>query len=333
MSLLLLANQLDRAAVLRRGRNVIRTEARALAGLEAMLDDSFVTACEMILRTDGRIIVTGMGKSGHIGRKIASTLAATGTPAQFVHPAEAGHGDMGMLVAGDTLLVLSNSGNTAELRPMLDHARRHAVPIIGVATHRGSMVMRRADVGLCLPLNREACAANIAPTTSTALQLALGDALAMAVMDMRGISAGRIQALHPAGAIGWRVTTVAALMHTGDRMPLVSGETGMADVISRITGGRMGLAGVVDREGDLLGVISDGDLRRHFDGLGTAVAADVMTSLPLSVPADMLVGDALRLLNGAEITAAFVVDGQDRQHPARPLGIIHIHDLLQHGLN
>lgn len=324
---------LDRAAVLDRGRDVIRTEARALAGLEAMLDDSFVTACEVMLRTTGRIVVTGMGKSGHIGRKIASTLAATGTPAQFVHPAEAGHGDMGMLVAGDALLILSNSGNTAELRAMLDYARQHAVPIIGMATHRGSMVMRRADVCLCMPLNPEACARNIAPTTSTALQLALGDALAMAVMDMRGISAGRIRDLHPAGAIGKRVTTVSALMHTGDRMPLVSIEAGMADVISRITSGRMGLAGVVDDESNLVGVISDGDLRRHFDGLNTAVASDVMTSLPLSVPADMLVGDALRLLNSAEITAAFVVDGEDRRLPVRPLGIVHIHDLLQHGLN
>jgi len=320
-------------ALLDRGREVIRIEAEALHRLDDSLDDSFIAACRVILETTRRIVVTGMGKSGHIGRKLAATLSATGTPAMFIHPAEAGHGDLGMLMAGDVLLVLSNSGNTTELRAVLEYARAMDIKIIGVASHRASLVMDFADVAICLPTLREACAANIAPTTSTTLQLALGDALALAVMDARGISKTRLRALHPAGTIGMRLTPISELMHVGDHIPLVTAEADMPDVISVMTRCRFGLAGVVDNRGELIGAVTDGDLRRHFNELHLARAGDVMTSPPKSIASEMLASDALMFLNDAKITAAFVVNRLDSCSPTRPVGIVHIHDLLQYGLN
>ncbi|MDP9057195.1 MAG: KpsF/GutQ family sugar-phosphate isomerase [Pseudomonadota bacterium] len=320
-------------ALLDRGREVIRIEAEALHRLDDSLDGSFIDACRIILAATRRIVVTGMGKSGHIGRKLAATLSATGTPAMFIHPAEAGHGDLGMLMAGDVLLVLSNSGNTTELRAILDYARGMHIKIIGVASHRASLVMDFADVAICLPTLREACAANIAPTTSTTLQLALGDAMALAVMDARGISKTRLRALHPAGTIGMRLTPISELMHVGDQIPLVAAGTGMPDVISVMTRCRFGLAGVVNDRGELIGAVTDGDLRRHFSELNSASAGDVMTSPPKSIASEMLASDALMFLNDAKITAAFVVNRLDTLSPTRPVGIVHIHDLLQYGLN
>ena len=334
MSLILASvNGIDRQGILDRGREVVRLEADALGALADTLDDTFVAACEAILTTGRRVVVTGMGKSGHIARKIAATFAATGTPALFLHPAEAAHGDLGMLMPGDLLLVMSNSGNTVELRAVLDYARKLGSRIIGVVARRESLVNDFADIVLCLPNMREACVANMAPTTSTTLQLALGDALAMAVMDMRGVSKTQMRALHPAGAIGLRLTPIAELMHGREELPLVTARTGMPDVITVITSCRFGLAGVVDERGALVGVITDGDLRRNFDRLQTAVAADVMTRSPKSVPADMLAGDALLYLNDAKITAAFVVNRLDSLHPSKPIGVVHIHDLLQYGLS
>ena len=327
------ANGIDREGILNRGREVIALEAEALGELAAVLDDTFVAACEAILTAARRIVVTGMGKSGHIARKVAATFAATGTPALFLHPAEAAHGDLGMVMQGDLLLVMSNSGNTAELRAVLEYARKLDTRIIGMVSRRESLVNDFADIVLCLPSIREACAANMAPTTSTTLQLGLGDALAMAVMDMRGVSKTQMRALHPAGTIGLRLTPIAELMHGRDELPLVTSQTGMSDVISVITSCRFGLAGVIDGRGALVGVITDGDLRRNFDKLQSAVAADVMTRSPRSIPSDMLAGDALLYLNDAKITAAFVVNRLDVQNPMRPVGVVHIHDLLKHGLS
>lgn len=323
----------DRDVVLARGREVVQIEYSALARLERSLDDRFVAACEAILATERQLVVTGMGKSGHIGRKVASTFAATGTPSVFIHPAEAAHGDLGMLMKGDVLLVLSNSGNTSELRSILTHARHIGVQIIGVASRATSLVMDFADISICLPLTREACAANVAPTTSTTLQLALGDALAMAVMDMRGVSKNRLRSLHPGGNIGLELTPISELMHGPDRLPLVNQRALMPDVISAITSGRFGVSGVVDDSGALVGVITDGDLRRHFDALPTAAAEDVMTRSPKTLPADMLAADALLFLNDNKITAAFVVDNPDSKRPVWPMGIVHLHDLLRYGLN
>ena len=323
----------DHDAVLARGREVVQIEREALTLLERSLDDRFVVACQAIYDTTRQLVVTGMGKSGHIGRKIAATFAATGTPAVFIHPAEASHGDLGMLVKGDVLLVFSNSGNTTELRSILAYARNMGVCIIGVASRAASLLMEQADIPICLPLTREACAANVAPTTSTALQLALGDALAMAVMDMRGISKSRLRSLHPGGNIGLQLTPITEIMHGPERLPLVAQSAGMPDVITIMTSGRFGLSGVVDQAGSLVGVITDGDLRRHFDSLPTATAGQVMTRSPKTLPGDMLAADALMFLNDNKITAAFVIDRFDTAHPMRPVGIVHIHDLLRLGLN
>ena len=319
-------------SILNRGAQVIQIEADALNLLAASLEQSFVRACEAMLSTQGRIVITGMGKSGHIGRKWAATLAATGTPAIYVHPAEAAHGDLGMLVRGDLLVVISNSGNTSELRAFLSYAERIGVMIIGVASRADSFVMQRADIKLCLPAAREACPANIAPTTSTTLQLALGDALAMTVMDMRGFTRDSLKALHPGGSIGLRLTPAADIMHRQDRLPLTSEESSMRDVIVMMTSMGFGIAGVVDRAGRLIGVITDGDLRRHFNDLPSATAAEVMTTDPKTLAADMVAEDALHFLNENKITCAFVIDRNAAVNRGVPIGIVHIHDFLRIGL-
>jgi arabinose-5-phosphate isomerase len=318
--------------VLRRGIDVIRTEAEALGKLGDSLDRAFVLACEAILAGRGRVVVTGMGKSGHVGRKIAATLAATGTPAIYIHPAEAAHGDLGMLVSDDLLLVLSNSGNTAELRAILDYALQIGVKIVGIASRRESLVIERADVGIVLPPHREACPVNIAPTTSTTMQLALGDALAMALMDMRGFSRDSMKQLHPGGAIGLRLTAVGEIMHVGEKLPLVPLEMPMKEVIVIISARGFGIAGVVDSAGRLVGVITDGDLRRHFEDLTTATASDVMTPSPKTLSVDILAEDALDFLNRTKITCAFVIEPDAPVNPQAPVGIVHIHDFLRIGL-
>ncbi|MHA6718617.1 KpsF/GutQ family sugar-phosphate isomerase [Sphingomonas sp. RS6] len=313
-----------------RGIDVVNIEQEALAKLAESLDERFASACETILAVRGRVVITGMGKSGHIGRKFAATLSATGTPSSYVHPAEAAHGDLGMLVPGDVLVVISNSGNTTELRPFLQYARAIEVPVIGIASRLESLVMQFADVKLAVPAMREACAANIAPTTSTTMQLALCDAIAMAVMDTRGFSRDGMKALHPGGAIGLRLTSVGEVMHGPARLPLVKPAEEMKAVISVMTVGGFGIAGVVDPSGALLGVITDGDIRRHFDGLQQARAEGVMSRAPKIIAADVLAEDALRFLHEQKITCAFVCEECDG-HP-RPIGIVHVHDFLRMGL-
>lgn len=318
--------------VINRGREVIAAEAEALNQLVEMLGDAFAEACTAITAVRRQLVVTGMGKSGHIARKVAATFAATGTPAIYIHPSEAGHGDLGMLNAGDVLLVFSNSGNTSELRAVLAYARQKKISIIGVAARQNSLLIELANIALMLPRVPEACSVNIAPTTSTTMQLALGDALAMAVMDMRGVSKNHLRALHPAGAIGLTLAPVSELMHQAERLPLVQRDAGMPEAISVMTSGCFGLAGVVDHTGALVGIITDGDLRRRFGVLTTAFAHEVMTPSPKVIPADMPAGEALVFLNDNKITAAFVVEDPEAG-PQTPLGIIHIHDLLRHGLN
>lgn len=320
-----------------RGRQVIQTEADALDRLAQGLDESFAEAVRLMLDVKMRVVVTGMGKSGHIGRKIAATLSATGTPAIFVHPAEAAHGDLGMIVPGDLLLMISNSGNTSELRPILGYARSVGCQIIGIASRLDSPVMRGADVRLLLPDAREACPVNIAPTTSTTLMLALGDALAVAVMGVRGVSRERLQSLHPGGSIGLRLLPVAQFMRGGDDLPLVRPDQPMRDVLVIMTEKSLGIAGVVDDQGRLIGVITDGDLRRHVDTLLTSVAHDVMTRRPKTVAPATRAVDALALLAESRITALFVVEQADDDHqpdhiPGWPIGVIHIHDLSALGV-
>jgi arabinose-5-phosphate isomerase len=325
-------NALDSQAILERGRSVIQSEADGLKLLAASLEQSFVDACDVIIAVQGRVVITGMGKSGHIARKWAATMAATGTPAIYVHPAEAAHGDLGMLVAGDVLVVISNSGNTTELRAFLSYAAAIQVKVIGVASRRDSLVMQTADVKLCLPQTREACPANIAPTTSTTLQLALGDALALALMDMRGFSRERMKALHPGGSLGLRLTRVTELMHRNDRMPLVARGASMQEVIITMTSKGFGIAGVIDKAGRLIGVITDGDIRRHFDQLSSATTDEVMTCCPKTISSEALAEEALQFLNVNQITCAFVLDHGARVNTGAPLGIIHIHDFLRVGL-
>ena len=319
----------DRADLVAYGREVIETEAEALGSLVDALDENFARAVTTILNVTGRVVTTGIGKSGYIARKFSATLASTGTPSLYVHPVEAAHGDLGMLMAGDALLAFSNSGSTAELQPILDYACKLGLPVIGIASKSDSLLMRQADVKLLLPQVDEACPANLAPTTSTAMMMALGDALAMTTMRARGVSIAGFAALHPGGTIGKRLMRVAAIMHRDDALPLVSPETSMRDVIVTITSMSFGIAGVVNESGELIGVITDGDLRRHLDGLMEATAADVMTRDPVWVSPGAFVEDALTQMNKHKITAMFAIEDAETR---RPVGLVHVHDFLRLGL-
>jgi len=317
------------AAILASGRQVIDLEARSLFQLRDALDETFANAVSLILATRGRVVVSGMGKSGHVARKMAATFASTGTPAIFVHPGEAAHGDLGMLLAGDLLIALSNSGATPELRPITDYARDIGCPIVAISAQRHSPLAQGATVPIILPPVRESCPVNISPTTSTTLMLALGDALAVAAMEQRGITREQLERLHPGGSIGLRLLPVNEIMHGGDRLPLVTAATPMRDAIVVMTEKSLGIAGVVDADGRLVGTITDGDLRRNVDRLFTSRAADVMTRGPKTVPDGTYAEDALSILTTNKITALFVMDHVD---PDRPVGLVHIHDFHRLGM-
>lgn len=306
------------------GRNVIRMEADALQLLSEQLEGAFAQAVEMILACRQRVIVSGIGKSGHIARKIAATLAATGTPALFVHAAEAAHGDVGMVSAGDVLIVFSNSGATVEVQPLCIYAKSIGCPMIGISRNPNSLLMRTADLGLRLPKVEEACTSSLAPTTSSTMMLALGDALAVAAMRARGLSGTDILALHPGGEIGLHLRCVEDVMHSGDNLPLVALSAAMPDVLVTMTEKRLGMAGVVDEAGELAGIITDGDLRRHARNLVFGTAADVMTSAPRTIRRTALVQDALELMNTHRITVLFVVD---ELQPRIPIGAVQIYDI------
>ena len=311
-------------------RRVLQTEAGALAALAAALDGRFGRAIDLLAGASGRVVVSGIGKSGHVGRKIAATLASTGTPAQFVHPAEASHGDLGMIVPGDAVLALSNSGETAELSDLVTHARRFGLPLIAVTGRPSSTLALAADVALVLPPADEACPMGLAPTTSTTMQLALGDAVAVALLTRRGFTADDFRQFHPAGRLGARLRRVRDLMHTGDALPLAPLDLPMDAAILRITEKRFGCLGVLDGAGGLAGIITDGDLRRAMgpDLLGRK-AGEVMNRAPRTIGPDALAADALRVMNAPArpITTLFVTDAT-----GRPVGILHVHDLLRAGL-
>lgn len=309
-------------------RRVIAVEAEGLAQLAAGLDDSFARAVDTILSAKGRVIVSGMGKSGHIARKIAATFASTGTPAHFVHPAEASHGDLGMMAAGDVVLVLSNSGETPELADLVAYTRRFRIPLIGVASNPDSTLLRQSDVALVLPKAPEACGTGIVPTTSTTMTLALGDALAVALMEHREFSPQNFRDFHPGGKLGARLSKVGDLMHRGTELPLIAEDAAMGDALLEISQKGFGVVGVT-RDGLLTGVITDGDLRRHMDGLLGLAAGDVMTRDPLTITPDALAEEAVAVMNARKITCLFVVpeDG-----PKAPAGFLHIHDCLRAGI-
>ena len=310
-------------------RRVIQTEADGLRRLEASLadglGDSFDRAVTTVLSAQGRVIVSGMGKSGHVGRKIAATLASTGTPAQFVHPAEASHGDLGMVTQNDVVLMLSNSGETPELADMIAHTRRFQIPLIGVASRPQSTLLRQADVALVLPDAPEACGEGIVPTTSTTMTIALGDALAIALMEHRQFTPEHFRTFHPGGKLGAKLSRVGDLMHKD--IPLVAETAPMAEALLVISQKSFGVTGVTDADGRLTGIITDGDLRRHMQGLLDHVAAEVMTRNPRSIGPDALAETALAEMQSRRITSLFVVSDQ-----GLPLGLLHIHDFLRIGL-
>lgn len=303
---------------------VLRTEGEALLALAGALPVDFPRAVDLILGLSGRVIVSGMGKSGHVARKIASTLASTGTPAFFVHPAEASHGDLGMITGEDACILISNSGETAELADVIAHCARFSIPLIGISKAPESTLMRAADLRLVLPDRPEACAIGMAPTTSTILALGLGDALAVTLMERRRFSRAQFRDIHPGGRLGARLATVAQLMHA--EMPLISEDAGMAEAILEISAGGFGLVGLVDRHGALAGVISDGDLRRHIDGLMERRARDVCSTNPAVIAPGALAGEALAMMNARKIGAIFAVEG------GIPVGILHLHDCLRAGV-
>lgn len=313
------------SAYLETARRVIETEIAGLEQLIQTLGGNFDKAIEVILAVKGRVIVSGMGKSGHIGRKIAATFASTGTPAQFVHPAEASHGDLGMVTKSDAVLVLSNSGETPEIADIVAHTRRFDIPLIGVASRAESTLLRQADVALVLPAAPEACGNGIVPTTSTTMTLALGDALAIALMEHRKFTPEHFRTFHPGGKLGAKLAKVGDLMH--DDMPLVTEGAPMSEALLTISQKGFGVTGVTDSQGQLAGIITDGDLRRHMQGLLDLNAAQVMTRNPRSITAGALAEAALAQMQDRKITSLFAVDAENR-----PVGILHIHDCLRAGM-
>ena len=306
---------------------VLQAEAEGILALAAGLGSNFVGALDILSQTSGRVVVTGMGKSGHIGRKIAATLASTGTPALFVHPAEAGHGDLGMIAPGDAVLAISNSGGTPELAVIVGYTRRFRIPLVAVTAGASSALAEAADVLLLLPQADEACPLGLAPTTSTTMMLALGDAIAIALLQRRGFSTADFQVLHPGGQIGRKLLKVADIMHSGDSLPLVPPPTSIKETVLAMTAKGFGCAGIVDDNGTLIGIITDGDLRRHWSD-NSQTAAEVMTRQPKTIRPHALAQEALAMMNMSErpFTALFVVED------GRPVGILHVHDVLRAGV-
>ena len=310
----------------------IETELRGLQALQAALPlglaEDFLQAAQMIEETGGSVIVTGMGKSGLIGRKIAATLASTGTPSHFVHPAEASHGDLGMIGERDVVLALSWSGETPELADIVSYTRRFGVKLIAITALAASALGRAADLTLLMPESEEACPNGLAPTTSTTMQLVAGDALAVLLLERRGFTASDFRRFHPGGKLGAKLITAGQLMHKGDQMPLVPFGTMLSQGIVEMTSKRFGIAGVVDADGRLAGVLTDGDLRRAFRGgfVDMPVEEAMGRRRPQVVTADVLAAKALAQMNEASITCIFVVEGDT------PVGLVHIHDLLRAGV-
>jgi arabinose-5-phosphate isomerase len=309
-------------------RGVIRAEIGGLESLADALDASFETAVGVCARAGGRIIVTGVGKSGHVGRKIAATLASTGTLAQFIHPVEASHGDLGMIASEDVILALSNSGETSELADIVAYSRRFEIPLIAMTGSGRSTLAGAADVVLLLPPAPEACPMGLAPTTSTTMMMTLGDALALALLEHKGFSAPDFLLFHPGGRLGRRLLRVRDIMHAEDEIPLVSPVARMSEAILVMTAKSFGCVGVCEAEGRLIGVITDGDLRRHMgEALLVRSVAEIMHLNPKTIAAAALAADALGVMNRFAITSLFVCDKDDR-----PIGFLHMHDCLRAGV-
>jgi arabinose-5-phosphate isomerase len=316
----------DAAHILTTAQRVLEMEAAAILDMAATLPADFVATVMLILNARGRVIVSGMGKSGHIARKISATLASTGTPSHFVHPAEASHGDLGMIMPEDVCILISNSGETSELGDIIAHTRRFAIPLVAISGRPGSTLMTAADYELLLPAAPEACIIGMAPTTSTTLTLALGDALAIALMEQRGFVKEQFRNYHPGGRLGAQLATVGQLMHAGD-LPIVTMDTPMGNTLLEMTNRGFGIASVVSETGALIGVISDGDLRRNMHDLMSRTAGTVASHNPKTVPPTMLAAEAMRVMNQSKVTTLVVVDAENH-----PVGILRIHDCLRAGV-
>jgi arabinose-5-phosphate isomerase len=314
------------AAILATAARVLDIEARAVLRMSGALPADFAPAVRRILATRGRVILSGIGKSGHVARKISSTLASTGTPSYFVHPAEASHGDLGIISAEDLCVLISNSGETTELGDLINHTRRFSIPLIGISRRDDSTLMRAADLRLTLPDEPEACAIGMAPTTSTTLALALGDALAVALMEQRGFVPEQFRTFHPGGKLGAQLAQVHQLMYGPESLAEVGPDTPMSETLVKMSARGFGIACLVE-EGRLTGVISDGDLRRNIDNLIARRAGEVATRTPKTVPPEMMAAEALAIMNANKITVLVVVD------PAgAPLGLLRVHDCLRAGV-
>jgi arabinose-5-phosphate isomerase len=321
----------DRAAAIASALRTLETERAGLSTLAAELgnglSEAFADAVGLLAQVSGRVIVTGVGKSGHIGSKIAATLASTGTPAFFVHPAEANHGDLGMIAPDDAVLAISWSGETTELKGIVAYARRFAIPLIAITSRLDSTLAGEATTVLALPRVAEACPHGLAPTTSTLMQLVIGDALAVALLEARGFTSDHFRTFHPGGQLGASLVKIGEIMHTGDKLPLVSAGTGMREAILEISRKGFGCVAVLGEDGRLAGIITDGDLRRNMEGdLMSRRVEEVMTRSPRCVAPDALAGAVLQTINASSITTIIVVDDE------RPVGIVHLHDLLRIGV-
>ena len=310
-------------------RRVIREEADALNVLADALDGALTDAVDLILNAKGRIIISGIGKSGHIARKIAATLASTGTPAHFVHPAEASHGDLGMVTRGDVVLAISNSGEAPELANLIVYTKRFGIPLIGMTSRPKSSLAIQSDIVLLMPKLPEACGTGVVPTTSTTMTLALGDALAVAIMEHRAFSADNFRDFHPGGKLGSQLSRVGDLMHKDDAVPLVGEKTPMSDTLLTISQKGFGVVGVLDDAGYLTGIVTDGDLRRNMAGLLDLTAGEVMTKAPRTIGTTSLAEEAVNVMNTGNITCLFVVAPEGS---CKVAGILHIHDCLRAGI-
>ncbi len=317
----------DTEAFLKTARQVVTDEARALDALAESLNEDFAEAVQLILQATGRIIISGIGKSGHIGHKIAATLASTGTPAYFVHPAEASHGDLGMVSKGDVVLAISNSGEAPELVNLLAFTRRFGIPLIGLSSKPESTLMKQADVHLLIPSMGEACGFGMVPSISTTLTLAMGDALAIALMKHRDFKPEDFRAFHPGGKLGAQLSTVRDLMHAD--LPVVRSGTSMSEALLVMSQKSFGVVGVTDDAGRLLGIVTDGDLRRNMDGLLNKTTDEVMTCDPLTIAPNAMAEEAVGIMNDRKITSLFVVDPEA---DGQAQGLLHIHDCLRVGL-
>lgn len=317
----------SRASDLATARRVLAMERDALEALSAALDARFSAAVETILDARGRVICAGVGKSGHVARKIAATMASTGTPAMFVHPTEASHGDLGMVSQGDVVLALSRSGETSELSDLIHYTRRFAIPLIGMTAQKTSALGSSSDIALLIPDAPEACAETNAPTTSTTLMMALGDALAVALLERRGFKADNFKVFHPGGKLGAMLRTAADLMHVGERLPLVKTGASVREGVAEISAKGFGVVGVVDGAGRLAGIVTDGDLRRHIaTGTDAKSVDDIMTRGPFVAGPGDLAANVLRAMNDKKITQVFVVED------GKPAGLLHMHDFLRAGV-